>query len=218
MSYRDDLDALAAHHAALSAELNTKQSEVDASARVLAEARRRAKLTVLDNIHVATPCPAKWSDMTGDDRVRACGACQKNVYDISMMTRAEAEALIVEKEGRLCLRYYQRADGTIMLKDCAIAVSKRGKRRWISLGAAALVAGTVAAAERGPAPQMLSSTPDTVEAAHPSWSYIPKKQQPGVLPLERMKELGSYTGGVASIFSREESLGAFIPTDGQPKK
>ena len=79
--------------------------------------------------------------MSGDERVRACGDCKKNVYNLSEMTRDEAEALIVAKEGRLCVRYYQRKDGTILLADCTIGVSKRRKRRIIAAGAAALLAG-----------------------------------------------------------------------------
>src|SRR5437868_7064475 len=58
--------------------------------------------------------------MTGDERVRHCGQCRLNVYNISEMTRAEAEGLIRKHEGRLCVRYYQREDGTILVKDCPV--------------------------------------------------------------------------------------------------
>src|SRR5262249_4513316 len=54
----------------------------------------------------------------GDDRSRFCGDCRLNVYNIAVMTRAEAEALITEKEGRLCARIYRRADGTVLTRDC----------------------------------------------------------------------------------------------------
>jgi hypothetical protein len=30
---------------------------------------------VLENIRVASPCPANWEKMTGDDRVRYCQEC-----------------------------------------------------------------------------------------------------------------------------------------------
>lgn len=51
-------------------------------------------LVILENIHVAAPCPAPWSQMTGDNRVRHCAECNLNVYNISEMTRSEAEDLI----------------------------------------------------------------------------------------------------------------------------
>ena len=44
----------------------------------------------LDDIQIATPCSASWDDMRGDDRVRHCGDCRMNVYNLSEMTRAEA--------------------------------------------------------------------------------------------------------------------------------
>jgi len=146
MSYRDNLDALAARHAALETEVAHKTRELDLAARLLDEAKTRAKLPVLDNIRVASPCSADWSKMTGDERARHCGDCKKNVYNISELTRDEAEALIVAKEGRLCVRYYQRADGTILLKDCTVGVRRKRRRRVIVAGAAAMLAGGAALA------------------------------------------------------------------------
>lgn len=140
MSYRDDLDALAARHAALEQEVAHKTRELEQATRLLHEAKARSKLPVLDNIRVASPCTAAWSKMTGDERVRHCADCQKNVYNLSDLTRDEAEALIVEKEGRLCVRYFQRADGTILLKDCTVGVRRKRRRRFVAAGAAALLA------------------------------------------------------------------------------
>jgi hypothetical protein len=139
--YRDDLSALAARHAALETELAHKTQELAEATRTLEEARAVTRLPVLANIRVAAPCPAAWDAMTGDDRVRLCGQCNKNVYNLSDLTRAEAEALLVEKAGRLCVNYYQRKDGTILLKDCSVGISQRRRRRAIAVGALALLAG-----------------------------------------------------------------------------
>jgi hypothetical protein len=141
MSYRNDLDALSARQTALETEVRDRQRELADARRLVEEIQERARLPVLDNIRVAAPCTARWGEMTGDDRVRACGDCKKNVYNLSEMTRDEAEALIVEKEGRLCVRYYQRADGMILLKDCAVGVKRRRRRRVIAAGVAASLAG-----------------------------------------------------------------------------
>jgi hypothetical protein len=141
MTYRNDLEALAARHDALATEVATKTKELDAARQLLDDAKQRAKLPVLPNIRVASPCPADWNQMTGDDRVRACAQCNKSVYNLSNMTRDEAEALIVAKEGKLCVRYFQRKDGTILMKDCVVGVAQKRKRRVIAAGAAALLAG-----------------------------------------------------------------------------
>jgi hypothetical protein len=150
MTYRNDIDALSARHATLAAEVEAKTRELDSTSRMLDEMKAKAKLPVLPNIRVASPCTADWKAMTPVDadteRVRHCGDCNKNVYNLSQMTRDEAEALILAKEGRLCVRYFQRKDGTILLKDCTVAVANGRKRKLIAAGAAALLAGGVGAA------------------------------------------------------------------------
>jgi hypothetical protein len=86
----------------------------------------------LDTIHIATPCNVSWETMTGDDQVRFCHDCKRRVYNLSEMTRQDAQELIERKEGRLCIRLYRRADGTLITQDCPVGVSKwvrRGARR-----------------------------------------------------------------------------------------
>ena len=59
---------------------------------------------------------------------RFCGECSLNVYNLSGMTRDEAENLIQNAEGRLCVRFYQRADGTVITEDCPVGWAKVKKR------------------------------------------------------------------------------------------
>jgi len=139
MTYRSDLDALDARHSALTHELGAKTRELEDATRLLQEARVQAKLPILDNIRVASPCTADWSAMTGDERARHCNECDKQVFNLSEMTRAEAEALILEKHGELCARYYRRHDGTIITSDCRIGVVAGRKRKLIAAGALALL-------------------------------------------------------------------------------
>jgi hypothetical protein len=146
MPYRDDTVALAARRAALEQEVASKARELAETTRLLDEVTARARLPILDNLRVASPCKARWSEMTGDERVRECAACNKTVYNLSGMTRDEAQALLVEKNGKLCARYFQRADGTILTSDCTVGAGDRRKRLAILAGAAALAAGTAVAA------------------------------------------------------------------------
>jgi len=148
MSYRDDLDALSARHSALEHEVAQKTRELEAATHLLAEAKARVSLPVLDNLRVAAPCRADWAKMTGDERVRHCGECDQDVFDLSDMTREEAEALILGRTGRLCIRYFRRADGTVLLKDCSVGTKRRRRRHVVMLGAAAMLAtGAVVAYE-----------------------------------------------------------------------
>ncbi|HKS17205.1 MAG TPA: hypothetical protein VJU16_07820 [Planctomycetota bacterium] len=70
--------------------------------------------------------------MTGDDRVRYCSDCKLNVYNFSGMTRREVSELIQLEEGRLCVRFYRRKDGTLVTRDCPV--------RWTWTGALARMA------------------------------------------------------------------------------
>jgi hypothetical protein len=86
----------------------------------------------LDKVSVATPCPADWDRMVGGDRVRFCGQCQLNVYNLSAMSRDDAESLITRTEGRLCVRFYRRRDGSILTEDCPVGV-RALKRRALKI-------------------------------------------------------------------------------------
>jgi hypothetical protein len=91
----------------------------------------------LHDIRVATPCTVSWEKMEGNERVRFCESCALNVYNLSAMTAQEAEHLVVRKEGRLCVRFYQREDGTIMTQDCPrglIAIRRSARRTALILG------------------------------------------------------------------------------------
>jgi hypothetical protein len=90
----------------------------------------------LNNLKIASPCPANWDGMYGDNRVRFCGDCKLNVYNLSGMTKIQAEDLLRKTEGRLCVRYFQRADGTVITKDCPVGW-RAVKKRVSNLAAAA---------------------------------------------------------------------------------
>lgn len=85
---------------------------------------------LVDRLRIASPCPMNWESMTGDERARFCQQCKLHVYNISEMTRGQAEALILKTEGRFCARLYRRADGTVLTKDCPVGL--RAIRRRVS--------------------------------------------------------------------------------------
>ena len=93
----------------------------------------------LEDLRIASPCPVSWETMTGDERVRHCRECGLNVYDISRLTRAEAERLVSTTEGRLCGRLFRRADGTVLTADCPVGW-RAVKRRTARAAGAALTA------------------------------------------------------------------------------
>ena len=90
----------------------------------------------VNKLRVASPCPVGWETMTGNERVRRCHSCELNIYNISEMTKTEIESLIVNREGRLCIRLYKRGDGTVLTKDCPIRFRAYQKKAARFAGAA----------------------------------------------------------------------------------
>ena len=98
--------------------------------------------TDLSPLRVTSPCLAAWSEMSGDDRVRFCGLCQRHVFNLSALTAAEAQALVERTEGKLCARFHQRRDGTILTADCPVGASQAAHsrlRRLVTCSAVGLV-------------------------------------------------------------------------------
>ena len=157
--YRDDLAAATARRDALGQELTRLQAHLvdheHTQKRVreltdeLAELTRniehaRRKLPMLNRIGVSTPCKEPWAKMQGDEKIRFCGRCEKNVYNLSAMTTAEAEA-IVSGRGDLCVRLFRRPDGTVLTSDCPVGAKRRRRRRLV-VTAVAAVAGAAGVA------------------------------------------------------------------------
>lgn len=97
------------------------------------------------DIKIASPCTVSWEGMTGDERQRHCDACKLNVYNISEMTIAEAEELIIAKEGRVCVRLFRRHDGTVLTKDCPKGLAAIRARLYKSVAAVTATVAVVAA-------------------------------------------------------------------------
>ncbi len=163
MPYRDSARALTERYEALEHELRASRertrnleelraqetriaAELAEVARKLDELRSHARrLPLLDNVAIASPCSASWDKMQGDDRVRFCGDCQKNVYNLSALPRQEAEGLLAaHAKGELCVRLYRREDGTVLTQDCPVGVTRK-RRRKLAFGIAGATALTAAA-------------------------------------------------------------------------
>ena len=100
--------------------------------------------------------------MIGNDRVRFCPECKLNVYNFSAMPEDEIQRLVARRDGRLCARWYRRADGTILTSDCPVGFRSRVKRVSKVAGAAltALLSAVPLAAQneaKPPAPGLVQN-------------------------------------------------------------
>src|SRR5437868_2147753 len=101
-----------------------------------------AGLSILDQVRVASPCQVSWDEMQGDDRERFCAHCRLNVYNLSEMSRDEAEGFVRDREGRTCIRFFQRSDGTMITRECPVGLrAVRQRLARMLAGAATIIAG-----------------------------------------------------------------------------
>jgi hypothetical protein len=111
----------------------------------------------LDDIAIAAPCNAVWAEMSGDDRKRVCRACKLSVFNLSELSRKEAENLLnTSKPGSFCIKLFRRADGTILTKDCPVGLRLVAKAKF---RLRALVSAVLAIFAAGPANARYSDSP-----------------------------------------------------------
>ena len=120
------------------------------------------------DIRIASPCRTNWNLMQGDDRLRFCAECHLSVYNFSSMSEAEIDDLLDNHEGRICGRFYQRADGMVLTQNCPVGPHRA--YRNASHVAAALLSAVLALAPAIAAavPQQKQNAPLTQIKAIPS--------------------------------------------------
>lgn len=195
MSYRNDLEAARARRNALARELQTIECDMDqleqlrqrrdevereltAHSKVMDRERARLSLPLLSTVKVASPCKVSWDDMTGDDMMRFCSQCEKNVFDLSAMSAEQAESLLRDVGEEMCIRFYRRADGTVMTGDCPVGQRRRRRRNKIAgaiigglaaLGVGGLVASAVS--DRASSTEATSSVEVEIDEDEPPAEY-----------------------------------------------
>lgn len=93
---QEELSRASADAAQQERELERQEVRLSSSrARLDALAGAGRRLPLLDRARIASPCPVRWEEMVGDERTRFCARCSKTVYNLSEMTRLEAEALLL---------------------------------------------------------------------------------------------------------------------------
>ncbi len=111
--------------------------------------------------------------MVGDDAVRFCCVCSRNVYDLTAMAPDDAELFLarhVSADDALpCGRIYRRNDGRVLTSECPAGASRRHLRRFAKTLAAGVVGAALVGglADRAMRPELRPDIdePETVERA-----------------------------------------------------
>ncbi len=158
---------------------------------------------------VAEPCPAKWDDMIGDDKIRLCAQCNLNVHNTRMMTDEEVLQLVLDAASgkRVCARLYKRADGTLLTQNCPVGVSRLRERvkcaaAWAAGALAFLVSTAVQAApgkqgaEQGKKPVFHG----TVQTDTPGVTRVTNKPSATAAPAPTAVNIGgSFDGQMVAV-------------------
>ncbi len=114
----------------------------------------------LPQFEIRKPCHENWDAMTGDgasqaDKKRHCAMCEKSVFNLSEMTRAEVNGVLSSNES-VCVRMQKRADGSIVTKQSSPGLFSRVSAVLVSVVASLTLAGcardTTPANSTSPAP------------------------------------------------------------------
>jgi PEGA domain len=167
-----------------------ERAELEAQLRDLQALAQKRRLQLLGSVNIAAPCPANWSAMQGDNTQRFCGSCDKHVYNLSAMTEVQA-ARFIETQKSACVRFYQRADGTILTQDCPVGIKIRKRRNRIKV---ALAAGIGLAGAMGVASASMRARPTCAMQSGPAIAGSmmgavghleqPSPRPPGFVPPE----------------------------------
>lgn len=100
----------------------------------------------LDVINVAKPCTANWDEMRGNEKQRYCEHCRKHVYYLGAMPTDEAERLVCERAGSMCVRFARDPQTNAVITLNYAPKKQYSRRRAIAtLAAVATAFGSVAA-------------------------------------------------------------------------
>lgn len=140
-------------------------------------------------MRVSRPCTEDWDKMTGNDRVRFCSHCAKDVNNISEMTPKQAVRLARASGGNICIRYkFDPVTNAPIFADRFHQISRR---------APALASGAMAAS------LSLSTLAFSQESA-PSIDPVPAVSIPAEAPQindsENEKEEKAPTTGMGSVY------------------
>ena len=112
--------------------------------------KRPKSRTIFDSAEIASPCSQNWNEMFGNDEVRFCHHCAKNVHNLSAMTRKQAKKLVAGSNGNLCVRYIRQPDGRIQtVEQKFYQIAGRASRLVTSVFTASLTLASAVYAQGG---------------------------------------------------------------------
>lgn len=91
---------------------------------------------------IPEPCCESWNDMSGDDARRFCDSCEKEVVNLSTLTRQEA-AEFLRTNRNPCVRAIYDESGTVYFVPVQLRRQRQGMRKLLATAAAVVASSAV---------------------------------------------------------------------------
>ncbi len=92
--------------------------------------------------------------MSGGEQIRFCQNCEKNVYNLSAMSRGEARKLVARNAGKICVRYVRLPNGKVQTANSNLhKITGRASRLAAGVLGASLTISAIANAQETSTPQ-----------------------------------------------------------------
>lgn len=145
-------------------------------------------------VRIPVPCLAKLGRHAGDRQSPPLPAIPARRYNFSEMTAFEINQGVAARAGRLCARFYQRPDGTMLAEDCTERIPAQVQRsaRIAATILAALV--TIAPAKATPASPQSGSSSIEIQSAREGLTLLVKDPSGAVLPGATVSLVSAKTG------------------------
>lgn len=170
----------------------------------------------LRSITIKSPCSAKWEEMVGNDRIRACEHCRLSVQDLSQMTAVEAYKLVRTSKGRLCLRIHRTPAGDVITRpvyEKLHAISRRMSRIAAGAFTAVMSLSSAAYAQTADGGQMeqhraVEAAPVKPAVSGPSGWLSGTATDPNgaVIPGADVKVTNEQTGEVVTLTTDDQGV------------
>ncbi len=174
---------------------------------------------LLRQVKIAAPCSVQWETMPGGERVRSCAQCNHKVYNLSEMSSDAAASLIRDAEGRVCVRLYRRADGSVMTRDCPTGIRAARQRigRTVAVSFASMfsILGLFSLAERFRTKPEAAGVKQEINAPVllPMAGEVISEVQDPTVPVPTPPDSGYTLGMVAPSPDAEKT---FLPHEAEP--
>jgi len=165
-----------------------------------------SKKSFIDSVEVKSPCTEDWEKMHGNDRVRFCDHCAKDVKNLSAVTRKEAMRLVRASGGNLCIRYVQNpVTKRPLFANQLLQITRRTPGLAAGVMSASVSLSTMAYAQGGvatrPVSEPVNECPDKAAKAETVAEAKPEAAQ-----IKTLVKSGSVSGTIA------DPNGAVIPS------